>query len=37
MTELPASGSDIDPHSLALIGSTLYWAQGGNPITASLN
>ena len=34
---LLASGSDIDPHSLALAGSTLYWTQGGKPMSAVLN
>jgi hypothetical protein len=32
-----ASGSDIDPSSLALAGSTLYWTQGGKPASAVLN
>ena len=32
-----ASGADIDPHSLALAGSTLYWAQGGKPFSTTLN
>jgi hypothetical protein len=32
-----ASGSDIDPTSLALAGSTLYWTQGGKPFSAPLN
>jgi hypothetical protein len=32
-----ATGSDIDPHSLALAGSTLYWTQGGNPYSTTLN
>jgi hypothetical protein len=32
-----ASSPDIDPSSLALAGSTLYWTQGGQPATASLN
>jgi hypothetical protein len=34
---LLAAGSDIDPHSLALAGSTLYWTQGGKPMSAVLN
>jgi hypothetical protein len=34
---LLASGADIDPHSLALAGSTLYWTQGGKPMSAVLN
>jgi hypothetical protein len=32
-----ASGADIDPSSLALAGHTLYWTQGGQPFSASLN
>jgi hypothetical protein len=32
-----AAGTNIDPHSLALAGSTLYWTQGGKPETAVLN
>jgi hypothetical protein len=32
-----ASGIDIDPSSLALAGSTLYWTQGDQPFSASLN
>lgn len=32
-----ASGSDIDPKSLALAGSTFYWTQGGKPASAVLN
>ena len=32
-----ASSSDIDPHSLALAGVTLYWMQGGKPASAVLN
>ena len=31
-----ASGPDIDPHSLALAGKTLYWKQGALPRLASL-
>jgi hypothetical protein len=31
-----AMGSNIDPHSLALSGSTLYWTQGGKPASTSL-
>ena len=34
---LLSSGADIDPHSLALGGSTLYWTQGGKPMSAVLN
>lgn len=33
---LVATGSDIDPHSLALAGSTLYWTQGGVPLSTTL-
>ncbi len=32
-----ASSPDIDPSSLALAGSTLYWTEGGQPFSASLN
>lgn len=32
-----AVGSDIDPHSLALAGGTLYWTQSGKPMSAPLN
>jgi hypothetical protein len=32
-----ASGPEIDPSSLALAGSTLYWTQGGKPLSAVLN
>jgi hypothetical protein len=32
-----ASGADIDPTSLALAGSTIYWMQGGQPHAAPLN
>jgi hypothetical protein len=31
-----ASGGDVDPSSLALGGTTLYWVQGGQPHTATL-
>jgi hypothetical protein len=33
---LLASGPGIDPMSLALAGSTLYWTQGGKPFSAPL-
>jgi hypothetical protein len=36
-SRLLASGAEIDPHSLALAGSTLYWTQGGKPMSAALN
>ncbi len=32
-----ASNPDIDPSSLALAGSTLYWTQGGQPLSAPLD
>jgi hypothetical protein len=32
-----AVGPDIDPGSLALAGSTLYWTQGGKPFSTTLN
>jgi hypothetical protein len=32
-----AVGSNIDPNSLALAGSTLYWTQSGRPALALLN
>lgn len=34
---LLASGSEIEPYSLALGGSTLYWLQGGKPMSTTLN
>lgn len=34
---LAASGADIEPNSLALAGSTLYWMEGGKPMSAVLN
>jgi len=36
-SRLLASGAAIDPHSLALAGSTLYWTQGGKPASDVLN
>lgn len=33
---LVASGSDIDPRSLALAGRRFYWSQAGTPHTATL-
>jgi hypothetical protein len=33
---LLATGTEIDPDSLALAGSTLYWTQGGQPMSATL-
>jgi hypothetical protein len=32
-----ASGTNVDPQSLALAGSTLYWTQGGKPSSTTLN
>jgi hypothetical protein len=32
-----ASGTDIDPKSLALAGSTVYWTQGARPASTALN
>jgi len=32
-----ASGPEIDPTSLALAGSTLYWSEAGRPMSATLN
>jgi hypothetical protein len=34
---LLASGDDIDPRSLALSGSHVYWTQGGAPFSALLH
>lgn len=34
---LVAAGTDIDPQSLALAGGTLYWTQGGVPLSATLD
>lgn len=31
-----AIGPDIDPHSLTLLGSTIYWKQGGRPFSGKL-
>jgi hypothetical protein len=36
-SHLLAASSEIDPDSLALAGSTLYWMQGGKPMSAVLN
>ena len=36
-SRLLASGTDIEPSSLALAGSTLYWMQNGKPQSATLN
>jgi hypothetical protein len=34
---LLAASPEIDPTSLALAGSTLYWMQGGKPMSATLD
>jgi len=34
---LLAASADIDPSSLALAGSIVYWTQAGKPFSASLN
>jgi hypothetical protein len=36
-TRIVATGANIEPRSLALAGSTLYWLQGGKPMSAVLN
>ncbi len=36
-TRIVATGANIEPRSLALAGSTLYWTQGGKPMSATLN
>jgi hypothetical protein len=36
-THALAVGTEIEPRSLALAGSTLYWTQGGKPMSAPLN
>jgi len=33
---LLACGTDLDPHSLAVAGSILYWTQGPKPFSATL-
>jgi hypothetical protein len=33
---LVASGVDLDPHSLALAGNTLYWTQAAKPFSSAL-
>jgi hypothetical protein len=35
-TRLLASGIEINPQSLALAGSTVYWTQGGKPFSAPM-
>jgi hypothetical protein len=32
-----AEGEEIEPHSLALAGSTLYWTEAGKPMSTTLN
>jgi hypothetical protein len=34
---LLAAGTEIDPNSLALAGNTLYWTEGGKPLSAPAN
>lgn len=36
-SRIVASAADIDPSSLALTGSRLYWSQGGRAMSAVLN
>jgi hypothetical protein len=36
-SRLLASSTEVDPSSLALAGSTLYWTQGGKPMSSPLN
>jgi hypothetical protein len=36
-SRLLASGADVDPSSLALAGSTLYWTQGGKAFSTGLD
>ena len=36
-SRLLASSAEINPYSLALGGNTLYWTQGGKPMSATLN
>jgi len=35
-SRLLASGTNVDPSSLALAGNTLYWTQGGKPASTAL-
>ena len=35
-SHLLAASPEIEPDSLALAGSTLYWAEGGKPFSATL-
>jgi hypothetical protein len=36
-SRLLASGASVSRSSLALAGNTLYWTQGGKPVSAALN
>jgi len=36
-SRLLAKSLEIEPHSLALAGSTLYWTEAGKPMSATLN
>ncbi len=36
-SHLLAASPEIEPDSLALAGSTLYWTESGKPMSASLN
>jgi hypothetical protein len=36
-SRLLATGANIEPNSLALVGNTLYWTQEGKPYFATLN
>jgi hypothetical protein len=36
-TRLLAAGLEVNPSSLALAGSTIYWTQAGKPFSGSLN
>ena len=36
-TRTLAGGSDVAPSSLAVASNTLYWTQGGKPMSAPLH
>jgi hypothetical protein len=36
-SRLLAAGSEVEPASLALAGSTIYWTEGGKPVSAPLS
>jgi hypothetical protein len=36
-SRLLATGANIEPNSLALVGNTLYWTQESKPYLATLN